>query len=56
MFKCGDKILYPLHGAGIVQKVEMHQVGDRELEYYVVALPAKNMTVKIPVGNSEKLN
>lgn len=56
MFKCGDKILYPMHGAGVVENIEMKNILGRKEEYYVVNLPTKNMKVMIPVDKSDSLN
>jgi len=56
MFKCGDKILYPMHGAGVVENIEMINIVGEDKQYYVVKLPSKNMTVRIPVENSDNLN
>lgn len=56
MFKCGDKILYPMHGAGIVENIEMKNVLGEDQQYYIVNLPAKNMKVMIPVNRSASLN
>lgn len=56
MFKCGDKILYPMHGAGVVENIEMKNVLGEDRRYYIVSLPAKNMKVMIPVDRSDSLN
>lgn len=56
MFKTGDKILYPMHGAGVIEDIETKTVLGKECRYYIVSLPAKNMKVMIPIDRSEKLN
>lgn len=56
MFKCGDKILYPMHGAGIVEDIEEKSVLGEKHKYYVVDLPTKNMKVMIPVDRSDSLH
>ena len=56
MFKCGDKILYPMHGAGIVENIEVKNVLGEDHKYYIVNLPAKNMKVMIPVDKSDSLH
>jgi len=56
MFKCGDKILYPMHGAGVVETIEMKNVLGEDKRYYIVNLPAKNMKVMIPVDSGDLLN
>ncbi len=56
MFKMGDKILYPMHGAGVIEDIESKNVLGKDCQYYVVALPTKNMKVMIPVDRSEILH
>ncbi len=56
MFKCGDKILYPMHGAGVVETIEEKNVLGENQKYYIVSLPTKNMKVMIPVNKSDALN
>lgn len=56
MFKCGDKVLYPMHGAGVVEDIEMKNILGKKEKYYVVNLPTKNMKVMIPVDKSDSLN
>lgn len=48
MFEIGDKIVYPMHGAGIIEAIEEKEIlGDKQL-YYVATI--KNMRVMFPVG------
>lgn len=56
MFKCGDKILYPMHGAGVVENIEEKNVLGHNQKYYIVSLPTKNMKVMIPVSKSDSLH
>jgi Transcriptional regulators, similar to M. xanthus CarD len=55
MFQVGDKIFYPMHGGGIIEKIEEKEVfGERQL-YYVVNIPHRNMQVMLPYDKTEKL-
>lgn len=47
MFKVGDKIVYPMHGAGIVQGIEEREVLGEKHMYYLMSL--KNMRVMLPI-------
>ena len=51
MFKVGDKVVYPMHGAGIIDGVETKEILGEEKEYYVLRLPLKNMKVMLPTEN-----
>lgn len=52
MFSIGDKILYPMHGAGIIQEIEEKDILGETRRYYILRLPYGDMNVMIPVDNS----
>jgi CarD family transcriptional regulator len=47
MFAKGDKIVYPMYGAGIIGKLEEKQVDDKTNIYYVVTMPMGNLTIMV---------
>lgn len=49
MFTVGDKILHPMHGAGVIQDIEEKDILGEIRKYYVLKLPFGNMSVLIPV-------
>ena len=51
MFSIGEKIVYPLHGAGIVEAIEQKEILGKKKKYYVMRVYSGNMTVLIPVDN-----
>ena len=48
MFNIGDKIVHPLHGAGIVSGIEEKKVCGETKSYYILKLPVGGMVVMIP--------
>lgn len=51
MFQVGDKVVYPVHGAGVIEAIEEQEVlGDRK-RYYVMRLPINEMKVMVPCEN-----
>ncbi len=52
MFTIGDKILYPMHGAGVIQEIENRDILGETRQYYIMRLPFDDMSVMIPVDNS----
>ncbi|MDU5505015.1 MAG: CarD family transcriptional regulator, partial [Anaerococcus vaginalis] len=38
MFKIGDKIVYPMHGAGIIDSVETKEFLGKEKEYFILKM------------------
>lgn len=55
MFKIGDKVVYPMHGAGIIEGIEEKEILGEKKRYYILSLPIKNMKVMLPVSNIDGL-
>lgn len=55
MFKIGDKIVYPLHGAGIIESIETKEVLGENRDYYVLKLPKNQIKIMLPLDNIENL-
>lgn len=55
MFNIGDRVVYPMHGAGIIEAVETREVLGEEHKYYIMRLPIGDMKVMIPLNNSEEI-
>lgn len=51
MFNIGDKIVYPMHGAGIIESIEEKEILGQIQDYYVVRMPIGDMKVLIPTNN-----
>ena len=49
LFQIGDKVFYPLHGAGIINAIEEKEVLGKTQEYYVIHIPISKMDVMIPI-------
>ena len=49
LFKIGDNIVYPMHGAGIIEAIEDKEVLGEIQQYYVIKMPINNMQVMIPI-------
>lgn len=55
MFQVGDKIVHPMHGAGIVESIVTQKVDGTNRQYYVMKIPAGGMLVMIPTMNSDEI-
>lgn len=53
MFQVGDKISYPMHGAGRVEGIEEKEVLGNVGMYYVLYFYCDGMKVMIPVDRAE---
>lgn len=55
MYSVGDKVVHPMHGAGIIKDLKKMVLGGIEREYYVVCFIVGNMISDIPVESCEKI-
>ena len=55
MYKVGDKVVYPHHGAGTVVKKEQREVLGEKREYLTIKILHNDMTVNVPSENAEKV-
>ncbi len=49
MFSIGDRVVYPMHGAGIIEAIEEREILGQCKQYYIMKLPIGDMKVMIPV-------
>ena len=52
MFNVGDKVVYPMHGAGIIEGIEEKDILDEKQSYYIIKMPGE-VKVMIPTANAE---
>ncbi len=50
----GDKIVYPLHGAGIIEAIEEREIMGVKQNYYIMKIPIGDMCVMIPMDHAEE--
>lgn len=55
MFQVGDKVVHPMHGAGIVESIVQKKVNGMVRDYYTLKLPVGGMLVMIPTENSTEI-
>ncbi|MGH3104740.1 MAG: CarD family transcriptional regulator [Gaiellaceae bacterium] len=55
MYKLGDKVVYPHHGAGTIVKKEVREVLGQKREYLTIKILHNDMTVNVPCENAEKV-
>jgi CarD family transcriptional regulator len=48
MYTVGDKIVYPMHGAGVIEAIEERLVAGETRKYYIVRVPLGDMKIMIP--------
>lgn len=53
MLQVGDKVVYPMHGAGVISGIEQCEILGEDKSYYVLQMPLGNMKVMIPTDNAD---
>ena len=51
MYKIGDSVVYPMHGAGVIEDIEQKEILGKMQSYYVVRMPIGDMKVMVPMEN-----
>lgn len=55
MFHVGDKIVHPMHGAGVIESITTQRVNGVTRDYYILKLPVGGMQVMIPTENCAEI-
>jgi CarD family transcriptional regulator len=55
MFNVGDKIVYPMHGAGVIESIEEREILGKTQKYYVMKMPVGDIKVMIPTTNAREI-
>jgi len=55
LYKVGDKVVYPHHGAGTVVKKEVREVLGAKREYMTIQIAHNDMVVNVPTENAERV-
>ncbi len=50
-FQLGDKVIYPNHGLGVVERIETKTILGTTCDFYVLRLLASDTTVLVPLDN-----
>ncbi|MDO4911606.1 MAG: CarD family transcriptional regulator [Corynebacterium sp.] len=54
-FKVGDTVVYPHHGAAVVEAIEQREMGGETIEFLVLQIRQSDLTVRVPAKNAEKV-
>ena len=54
MFKVGDKIVYPMHGAGVIETIEEKSILNEKQSYYIIKMPGE-VKVMVPTAKAEEI-
>jgi CarD family transcriptional regulator len=54
-FKAGDRVVYPHHGAAIIEKTEMVELNGEKKKYFVLKTAHDDLTVRVPVDKVDEV-
>lgn len=55
MYSIGDKVVHPMHGAGIVEEIREMEIAGVKRRYYTVRFAVGNMVTNIPIESCESI-
>ncbi len=55
MFQIGEKVVYPMYGAGVVENIEQDFRGTKLEKYYIIQIPKNNLKIRLVANKSEQL-
>ena len=54
-FKVGDRVVYPHHGAAVIEKKELIEVGGEKREYLILKIAHGDMTLSVPTDKVDEV-
>lgn len=55
MYHVGDRVVYPMHGAGFIEGTVTQTIGGQQREYYDIRIHGGNIRLKLPVDGPVRL-
>ena len=55
MYLVGDKVVHPMHGAGVIRDIVEERLAGQRKRYYVFSLHVGELVLKIPTESCEKI-
>lgn len=55
MFEVGDKIVYPMHGAGVIVAIETKDFLGEEQEFLILRIPIGHLRIAIPRAKADEV-
>lgn len=54
-FKSGDRVVYPHHGAAVIERTETREIAGEKKKYFVLQAVHDNLTVRVPVEMADEV-
>ena len=54
-FKVGEKVVYPAHGVGVIESLQVRNVSGTQRKFYMLRIVDSEMTIMIPTENVQSV-
>ena len=54
-YRIGSKVVYPMHGAGVIESIEEREIMGEKQMYYILRIPVGDMKVMIPMRTADEI-
>lgn len=54
VYNIGDRVVYPMYGAGIIEGIEDRDIDGKVITYYVLKIPVNNLKIMVSTEKAEK--
>ena len=54
-YRIGSKVVYPLHGAGVIEAIEEREIMGEKKMYYIMRIPVGDMKVMVPMDAATEI-
>ena len=54
-YQIGSKVVYPMHGAGVIEAIEEREIMGIKQKYYIMRIPIGDMNVMVPMENAKEI-
>jgi CarD family transcriptional regulator len=55
LFRVGDKVIYPQHGAAVIKSLEEKEVLGETKKYYILRLAYGDLTLMVPTDSTDEV-
>jgi len=54
-FKVGEKVVYPNHGVGVIERITTTEIAGGQSSFYLLRLKSSESTVMVPIANAVEI-
>jgi CarD family transcriptional regulator len=54
VYSIGDRVVYPMYGAGVIEAIEDKEIDGELMTYYVLRIPVGNLKIMVSTAKAER--